>query len=88
MPKGNTVKQTSETDLVKLVELAKAEIASGKVSYISLEYGQQAEQSKHLQWIIAHCPHWRSAGSDEIIKHMRKLGLWADADSDAVKLRN
>ena len=82
MPKGKTVQQTSEIDLAKLVGLANAEIASGKVKYICLEHGRQAEQSKQLQWIIAHSPHWRSAGSEEIIKHIRRLGLWADADKE------
>jgi DNA-directed RNA polymerase subunit K/omega len=43
MIKGNAVKQTGEEDIAKLVEMAKDEIASGKVKYISLARGQKAE---------------------------------------------
>ena len=78
MPKGNEIKQTDETDIVKLAAMATHEIASGKVVYVMLEKGRKAELQKILMWIVAHSPAWRSKGSDKIREEMRRLGLWGD----------
>ena len=79
MPKGNAPKQTYEENITILAEKAKKEIASGKVKYFSLERSEQAEQGKIVRWIIEHSPKWRSSGSYEIEKEMRRLGLWEDS---------
>ena len=79
MPKGNNIKQTREEDIAKLAIMANEEIASGKVRYFSLEKGIKAKQQKIVRWIIDHSPRWRSDGSVEIEKEMRRLGLWEDS---------
>ena len=68
-------KQTAETDLAKLVAMAKDEIFSGKAKYFTLEGGKQGEQKKILMWIVERSPKWRSDGSAAIREEMRRLGL-------------
>ena len=75
MPKGEGTKQTSETDISRLVEMAKEEIASGKVKYFSFDDDvKQAELNKIVMWIVEHSPVWRSNGSTAIREEMRRLG--------------
>ena len=74
MTKEEKIKQTDEPDLAKLVATAKAELASGKVSYITIGHND-IERQKVLRWIIEHSPKWRSNGSAAILDEMRRLGI-------------
>ena len=75
MPKGQEIKQTDEISIKKLVEMAKEEIASGKVQYPNFGNDKEAELYKIRRWIITHSPHWRSSGVKTIIEEMKRLGL-------------
>ena len=73
MPKGKDIKQTDETDILKLIEMAKKEIKSGKAQYDTFEKGRAAELYQIRCWIIAHSPEWRSKGSAMIKEEMDRL---------------
>jgi len=76
MPKGQDNKQTDETDMSKLMEMAKREIESGKVKYCTIfETGKEAELYKIRCWIRDHSPQWRSNGWEMIVKEMKRLGI-------------
>jgi hypothetical protein len=78
MSEENNVEQTYEENLLILLEMAKKEIASGKVQYVTLEKGKAAELYKIRRWIIEHSPKWRSEGSGKIVQEMMRLGLGED----------
>jgi hypothetical protein len=75
MSEENNVEQTYEEDILILVRMAKKEIASGKVQYITLGNGRTAELYKIRRWIIEHSPKWCSEGSGKIVQEMTRLGL-------------
>ena len=73
MPKGKVIKQVSETDIVKLVEMAKKELAEKKVDYITFKRSEEAEEYKILCWIRDHSPKYRSDGMEVLEKKYRNL---------------
>ena len=75
MTKGKEIKQTDETEILKLVAMARYEIKSGKVKYPTWEKGKEAELYQIRCWIIAHSPLWRSNGYEKIVEEMKRLGI-------------
>lgn len=54
-----SIEQIQETDITKLVEMAREKVKDGKV----------------IPWIIERSPTWKSAGYSEIIKAIKEAGI-------------